>query len=183
METHQNGRKLSDGERLLRTGKIIRATSLDELPQLWNILKGEMSFIGPRPLMPEYLPHYTEFEQRRHEVLPGISGWAQVNGRTALHWEARFELDVEYVESISLAKDLHILVLTVRKVFLSSDIVEAGEETTQDLSVLRSQTVKATENKESGLNGSSTLQIEKRKANDEKQPQKDLTVTAAYDRK
>lgn len=113
--TDRQGRPLSDAERLTPFGKKLRATSLDELPELWNVLKGEMSLVGPRPLLVEYLPLYTPEQARRHEVRPGITGWAQVNGRNAISWEEKFALDVWYVEHRSLWLDLRILAMTVLK--------------------------------------------------------------------
>lgn len=121
-DTGINGKKLSDKERLTRTGIILRKTSVDELPQLLNILRGEMSFIGPRPLLVKYLPYYTAKEMKRHDVLPGISGWAQVNGRNAISWEQRFELDLEYVRNVSLVFDIKIIFLTIYKIFKGSNI-------------------------------------------------------------
>ncbi|NMB34239.1 MAG: sugar transferase [Clostridium sp.] len=122
VDTERDGRKLTDKERLTKVGLILRKTSIDELPQLLNILKGEMSFIGPRPLLVKYLPYYSEEEIRRHNVLPGISGWAQVNGRNAIGWEQKFKLDIEYVENISLFFDIKIIFLTVYKTFKRSNI-------------------------------------------------------------
>ena len=122
VDTEINGRKLSDKERLTKAGLILRKTSIDELPQLLNILRGEMSFIGPRPLLVKYLPYYTAGEMKRHDVLPGISGWAQVNGRNAISWEQKFKLDLEYVENISLIFDIKIMFLTVYRIFKGSDI-------------------------------------------------------------
>lgn len=119
-----NGKQLSYDERMLKIGQLIRKLSLDELPQLINILKGEMSFIGPRPLLVDYLPCYNEIELRRHEVKPGISGWAQVNGRNHLSWEDRFSLDVEYVENCSFSFDVKITLMTIQKVLMKADIVE-----------------------------------------------------------
>lgn len=119
----------SDEARLTPSGKLIRKTSLDELPQLWNVLKGEMSLIGPRPLLPEYLPLYTPFQMRRHEVLPGITGWAQVNGRNAISWEKKFELDVWYVDHRSFWLDLRILFLTALRVIRRDGISAAGVAT------------------------------------------------------
>ena len=119
-----NGKQLSYDERMLKSGQLIRKLSLDELPQLINILKGEMSFIGPRPLLVDYLPCYNEIELRRHEVKPGISGWAQVNGRNHLSWEDRFSLDVEYVENCSFSFDVKITLMTIQKVLMKADIVE-----------------------------------------------------------
>ncbi len=111
-----DGRQLSDSERLTKLGRFLRATSLDELPELWNVLKGEMSLVGPRPLLPQYLPRYTEFQRRRHEVKPGITGWAQINGRNALSWEEKFRLDVWYVDHRCFSLDLKILWQTIRAV-------------------------------------------------------------------
>lgn len=117
-----DGQLLPDAVRLTPTGKLLRATSLDELPQLWNVLRGDMSFVGPRPLLVEYLPRYNAEQARRHDVRPGISGWAQVNGRNAISWEEKFQLDVFYVDHLSLALDLKILVRTVMKVCHRSDV-------------------------------------------------------------
>ena len=119
----------SDAERLTRFGRFLRATSLDELPELWNVLKGEMSLVGPRPLPVRYLPRYTPEENRRHEVLPGITGWAQVHGRNALDWETKFRYDVDYVDSRSLALDLRILAMTALQVVCPRGISHAGEAT------------------------------------------------------
>jgi sugar transferase EpsL len=110
--TDAQGMLLPDRERLTPLGRLLRRSSLDEVPQLWNVLRGEMSLIGPRPLLPQYLPRYSMAQRRRHEVQPGITGWAQVNGRNALSWERRFELDVWYVEHRSLSLDLRILWMT-----------------------------------------------------------------------
>lgn len=123
------GELLPDGVRLTAFGKMLRATSLDELPELFNILKGEMSIVGPRPLLVQYLPLYNAHQARRHEVRPGLTGWAQVNGRNAISWEAKFDLDVDYVDHISLKKDLHIVGLTLKKVFVREGINQAGEAT------------------------------------------------------
>ena len=124
-----NGNLLPDEKRLNGIGKIIRSLSLDELPQLFNVLKGEMSFVGPRPLLVEYLPLYNEEQKKRHEVLPGITGWAQVNGRNAISWEQKFEYDVWYVKHISFCLDMKILYLTVLKVLKRSGISQEGEAT------------------------------------------------------
>lgn len=126
-----NGILLPDKQRLTKTGRIIRTTSLDELPQLINVLKGDMSLIGPRPLLPKYLPLYNERQARRHEVRPGITGWAQVNGRNAITWKEKFELDVWYVDNVSFKTDLKILLLTIKKVLLRKDI-NASESTTME---------------------------------------------------
>ncbi|EDP67475.1 putative undecaprenyl-phosphate glycosyl-1-phosphate transferase [Carnobacterium sp. AT7] len=117
-------KELSYDERMLKIGQFIRKLSLDELPQLINILKGDMSFIGPRPLLVYYLPCYNETELHRHDVKPGISGWAQVNGRNNLSWEERFALDVEYVEKCSFLFDVKIVLITIKKVLMKADIVE-----------------------------------------------------------
>jgi lipopolysaccharide/colanic/teichoic acid biosynthesis glycosyltransferase len=123
------GRILPDAQRLTRFGRFLRKTSLDELPQLWNVLRGDMSLVGPRPLLPEYLPRYTPFQRRRHEVKPGITGWAQVNGRNALAWEERFDLDVWYVDHRSTWLDVKILWLTLLKVLSRNGISQDGSAT------------------------------------------------------
>ena len=115
-EKDANGKLLPDAQRLTKVGKFIRSTSLDELPQLINVLKGDMALIGPRPLLPEYLPLYSKGQARRHEVRPGITGWAQVHGRNAISWQEKFRLDVWYVDHCSLAVDLKIIWLTIMKV-------------------------------------------------------------------
>lgn len=121
-ERDMDGNLLPDADRLTTVGKIIRTTSIDELPQFWNVLKGEMSLIGPRPLLPEYLPLYSKQQMRRHEVLPGITGWAQCHGRNAISWTKRFELDVWYVDHISFLTDCKVLVTTIKKVIARDDI-------------------------------------------------------------
>jgi lipopolysaccharide/colanic/teichoic acid biosynthesis glycosyltransferase len=123
------GELLPDEQRLTGLGRFLRATSLDELPQLWNVLKGDMSLVGPRPLLPEYLPRYTAFQKRRHEVRPGITGWAQVNGRNSLTWERKFELDVWYVDHRSFALDLKILFMTLLRVVRREGIAQDGHAT------------------------------------------------------
>jgi len=123
------GKLLPDEQRLTRTGLMLRKYSLDELPQLFNILNGTMSFIGPRPLLVDYLPLYNSTQLRRHEVLPGISGWAQVNGRNAISWEQKFEYDVWYVDNMSFLLDLKICLLTVKKVLQSDGISSATAAT------------------------------------------------------
>lgn len=128
-ERGADGELLPDAQRLTSFGRFLRATSLDELPELWNVLRGEMSLVGPRPLLMEYLPLYSPEQARRHEVCPGITGWAQVNGRNALSWEERFKLDVWYVDHRSLWLDLRILWLTVRKVIVREGISAQGEAT------------------------------------------------------
>ena len=123
-----NGNLLPDDVRLNKYGKFLRSTSLDELPELLNILKGDMSIVGPRPLLVEYLPYYTENERRRHDIRPGLTGWAQVNGRNNIHsWEERFRYDLEYVENCSLAFDVRVLILTVKKVLKRSDVLVGSE--------------------------------------------------------
>jgi len=124
-----DGKLLPDAERLTGFGRFLRATSLDELPELWNVLKGDMSLVGPRPLLMEYLPLYTPEQARRHEVRPGITGWAQVNGRNALSWEEKFKLDVWYVDNRSFWLDNKILWLTVKKVLVREGISAAGDAT------------------------------------------------------
>ena len=119
----------TDAERLTRLGRFLRAASLDELPELWNVVKGEMSLVGPRPLPVRYLPRYTPEQNRRHEVKPGITGWAQVNGRNALDWETKFRYDVDYVDSQSVWLDLKILWMTFTQVIVAKDISHAGEAT------------------------------------------------------
>ena len=125
----ENGRPLPDAERLTPFGRKLRAASLDELPELWNVLKGDMSLVGPRPLLMEYLPLYNAEQRRRHLVRPGITGWAQVNGRNAISWSEKFRLDVWYVENRSLLLDIKILFLTVKKVLDRSGINSEGEAT------------------------------------------------------
>jgi len=125
----KSGNPLPDSERLTSFGKTLRSTSLDELPALWNVLKGEMSLVGPRPLLVEYLPLYSKAQARRHEVRPGITGWAQVNGRNAISWEDKFKLDVWYVDHQSFWLDMKILLLTVKKVFVREGISADGEVT------------------------------------------------------
>ena len=119
----------SDAERMTVLGALLRRTSLDELPQLWNVLKGDMSFVGPRPLPVRYLPRYSPVQARRHEVRPGITGWAQVNGRNSLSWEEKFRYDVEYVDSRSFLMDLKIIAMTVSRVMRPSEISHEGEAT------------------------------------------------------
>ena len=119
---NSEGNLLPDAERLTRIGNFVRKTSLDEIPQLLNVLKGDMSLIGPRPLLPEYLPFYSDFQNRRHEVKPGITGWAQVNGRNAISWDEKFKFDVWYVDHLSFAVDVKILLSTVLKVLKSEGI-------------------------------------------------------------
>jgi len=125
----EHGTLLPDSQRLTKLGKLMRATSLDELPQLFNVLKGDMSFVGPRPLLMEYLPLYNELQARRHEVRPGITGWAQINGRNAINWPSKFALDIYYVDHQSFFLDLKIIWLTIRKVLISDGITDGKTET------------------------------------------------------
>ena len=125
-----SGNPLPDAERLTPFGQKLRSTSLDELPELWNVLKGDMSLVGPRPLLMEYLPLYDKEQYRRHEMRPGITGWAQINGRNAISWEDKFKLDVWYVDNQSLKLDLKILLLTIKKVFIKEGVSSSGEVTT-----------------------------------------------------
>ena len=124
-----DGNPLPDSVRLTSFGQKLRASSLDELPELWNVLKGDMSLVGPRPLLMEYLPLYTKEQYRRHSMRPGITGWAQINGRNAISWEEKFTLDVWYIDNQSLMLDFKILFLTIKKVFIKEGIRESGEVT------------------------------------------------------
>lgn len=124
-----SGNLLPDSERLTPVGSFIRKLSLDELPQLWNVLKGDMSLIGPRPLLPQYLPLYSEEQARRHDVRPGITGWAQVNGRNAISWTQKFVLDCYYVDNISFTLDVKILFMTIKKVIIREGISQEGNAT------------------------------------------------------
>ena len=128
-ERDDNGELLPDEDRLTKVGKFVRSTSIDELPQLINVLKGDMALIGPRPLLPKYLPLYSPEQARRHEVRPGISGWAQCHGRNAISWTEKFKLDVWYVDNLSLMTDLKVIWLTMIKVLKRADINEAGQAT------------------------------------------------------
>ncbi|EOS74317.1 MAG: sugar transferase [Lachnospiraceae bacterium] len=136
-ERDENGQLLPDEVRLTRFGKLLRSTSLDELPELFNILKGDMSLIGPRPLLVKYLPYYTEEERHRHDVRPGLTGLAQVNGRNALGWEDRFAYDLEYVEKCSLLMDLKVLGMTVGKVLKRTGTLSGADQTVADFDVYR----------------------------------------------
>ena len=130
-EKDEKGKLLPDEKRLTQFGKFLRFSSLDELPELWNVLKGDMSLVGPRPLLMEYLPLYSEEQMRRHEVRPGITGWAQVNGRNAISWEKKFQLDVWYVNNQSLWLDIKILIMTVKRVLNRDGIVADGSATAE----------------------------------------------------
>ena len=129
-ERDAEGKLLPDAQRLTKVGRIVRSLSIDELPQLINVLKGDMALVGPRPLLPKYLPLYSKEQYRRHEVRPGITGWAQVNGRNNISWTKKFELDVWYVDHCSFWLDVKIILLTVKKVFFREDISKEGEATT-----------------------------------------------------
>lgn len=128
----QEGNLLPDAERLTSFGRFLRSTSLDELPELWNVLRGDMSLVGPRPLLTQYLDRYTPEQARRHEVCPGITGWAQVNGRNALTWEQKFALDVWYVDHLSFWLDLKIIVLTIWKILKREGISQPGQATAEE---------------------------------------------------
>lgn len=128
-ETNEQGKVLPDEQRLSRVGRSLRASSLDELPALWNVVKGDMSLVGPRPLLVEYLPLYSEEQNRRHDIRPGITGWAQVNGRNRLSWQKKFELDVWYVDNQSFLLDIKILFMTLARVFQQRDITQENHAT------------------------------------------------------
>ena len=127
----ENGKLLPDAQRLTKVGRFVRSCSLDELPQLWNVFIGDMSLIGPRPLMPQYLSLYSQRQARRHEVRPGITGWAQVNGRNNISWVKKLEYDIWYIDNLSFMLDLKIVFLTIYKVFARKDISKGGEATTE----------------------------------------------------
>lgn len=135
----KNGNLLPDEQRLPKFGKFLRSTSLDELPELFNILFGKMSFIGPRPLLVKYLPYYTEEEHHRHDVRPGLTGWAQVNGRNNLNWDDRFKLDVEYVNNLTFMMDVKVIMKTINIVFKREGINQEGQATMQSLVEYRSK--------------------------------------------
>lgn len=138
-ERDAKGELLPDQDRITSLGRLLRKTSLDELPGFFNVLRGDMSVIGPRPLLMKYLPFYTERESKRHLVRPGITGWAQVNGRNLLNWDKRLEMDVEYVERISLGLDIHILFKTIGNVLRQSDVLSVSSETVPDFDDYRKQ--------------------------------------------
>lgn len=141
-ERDENGELLPDEARLTKFGKFLRSTSIDELPELFNILKGDMSVIGPRPLLVQYLPYYTEEERHRHDVRPGLTGWAQVNGRNSLDWDHRFECDVEYVKNMSLLFDIKIIFSTILKVIGKSDVAEDTNQIEGNFAEIRAQQIK-----------------------------------------
>ena len=124
----EDGNPLPDSDRMTPFGAFLRSTSLDELPELWNVLKGDMSLVGPRPLAMKYLPLYSPVQARRHDVKPGVTGWAQINGRNSLTWKKKFEMDVWYVDNQSLILDIKIILLTVKKVLARSDVQEGGQD-------------------------------------------------------
>ena len=138
-ERDEEGKLLPDAVRLTHFGRILRATSLDELPEFLNILKGDMSFVGPRPLLVRYLPYYTEEEMHRHDVRPGLTGLAQINGRNALNWEDRFRYDLEYVRNLSFAMDVKIVLGTVGKVLHHTGVQSGAEQTVPDLDAYRKE--------------------------------------------
>jgi len=125
-------RSTYDEKRLTKFGKLLRITSLDEIPEIWNVLKGDMSFVGPRPLLADYLVHYSSEQARRHDVKPGITGWAQINGRDRISWKEKFRFDIEYVDNYSFLMDLEIIFLTIKKVFCREGVSPDGEVTVDD---------------------------------------------------
>ena len=141
-ERDEDGELLSDSIRLTRFGRLLRSTSLDELPELWNILKGDMGIVGPRPLLVEYLPLYNEYQKRRHEVRPGLSGLAQIGGRNAIDWEERFNLDVKYVDNISFIGDFKIVLLTLKKVIIKEGISSETSVTMEPFRGYKKESVK-----------------------------------------
>lgn len=136
-EKDQNGNLLPDAERLTKFGKTLRSTSLDELPELWNILKGEMAIVGPRPLLIEYLPYYTGEERHRHDVRPGLTGLAQINGRNTTEWSKRFKIDEDYINNITLNEDIYIIFYTIKKVIKKDNILVGEEHIMSNLDVER----------------------------------------------
>lgn len=136
-EKDQNGNLLPDAKRLTKFGKTLRSTSLDELPELWNILKGEMAIVGPRPLLIEYLPYYTEEERHRHDVRPGLTGLAQINGRNTTEWSKRFKIDEDYINNITLNEDIYIIFYTIKKVIKKDNILVGEEHIMSNLDVER----------------------------------------------
>ena len=140
-ERDADGKLLPDAQRLTKVGRIVRSTSLDELPQLFNVLKGDMALIGPRPLLPEYLPYYTEREQLRHTIRPGITGWAQVNGRNNVSWDQKLELDAYYVEHLTLGMDIKVICMTINNVLKSKDVVVVPSTKAGKLNVERANKI------------------------------------------
>lgn len=147
-EVDDNGVLLPGDQRLTKFGRVLRSTSLDELPSLINILKGDLSIVGPRPLLMKYKPYYYDYERVRHSIRPGLTGWAQVNGRNALSWDEKFKMDIEYVENISFFFDLKILFLTVYKVLRHSDIIHDGQKSNSLYVVRENMIVKENKEKE-----------------------------------
>ena len=131
-EKDKNGNLLPDDVRLNKYGRILRSTSLDELPELWNILKGDMSIVGPRPLLVKYLPYYTDAERKRHTVRPGLTGYAQVNGRNGLNWDLKLKMDLDYIQDITLINDIKIVLLTIKSVLKRDGISQEGQATMED---------------------------------------------------
>lgn len=146
-EKDRNGNLLPDSKRLTKYGKFLRSTSLDELPELVNILKGDMAIVGPRPLLPEYLPYYTDRERHRHDIRPGLTGFAQISGRNNVEWNKRFWLDVEYARSISLVDDIKIVLLTVKKVIGKSDVLEDTGELEGNFAEIRRKQLELNESR------------------------------------
>ena len=132
-ERHKNNILAPDKNRLTRFGNFLRSSSLDELPSLWNVVKGDMSLIGPRPLLPQYLPLYNSHQARRHEVKPGITGWAQINGRNTISWEKKFDLDIWYIDNRSILLDIKILFITIKKVIRRQGVIHNKKEPTMPL--------------------------------------------------
>ena len=151
MAKDAEGNLLPDEKRLTKYGKFLRSTSLDELPELWNILKGDMSIVGPRPLLVQYLDYYTATEHRRHEVRPGLTGWAQVNGRNSVNWEQRFRYDVHYVENVSFLFDIRILFRTVQAVFRRDGVHENTQLTEGNFADIRKKQMEEKEAVELGI--------------------------------
>ena len=144
----KSGKILSESERLTSFGKLIRSTSLDELPELFNILKGDMSFVGPRPLVVSYLPYYNDTERHRHDVRPGLTGWAQANGRNSINWDKKFEYDVYYVNNLSFWMDLKVIIKTIKCVLFRSDIGTPGEGNLIDFNIYRQQQLQQKSNEQ-----------------------------------
>ena len=141
-KTGENGELLPDSERLTKFGKMLRTTSLDELPELWNIVRGDMAIIGPRPLLVQYLSLYNEHQRKRHEVRPGLSGYAQVNGRNAISWEEKFDLDIKYIDNLSFVNDWKIILCTMRKIFVKEGISSNTSVTMETFKGTPSESVK-----------------------------------------
>lgn len=145
-ERDENGNLLPDEKRLTKFGKILRSTSLDELPELFNILKGDMSIVGPRPLAVRYLPYYNDEERHRHDTRPGLTGLAQINGRNALEWETRFEYDIKYVTNITFVNDCNLILKTVKKVFKKENVIVKEQNSLKDFDIYRKEQVHDKEN-------------------------------------